>query len=345
MQQTIWMEISSLIKKVVVDFTGSPLLADLTMTIIGVIGILMVILAFATILVWMERKVCGIMQMRYGPNRVGPFGIFQSIADTVKLITKEDIVPAQVSYKMWAMAPILLFTAAMTTYAVIPFDNGLVLADMNVGMLIFFAIGSQGTLALLMASWSSKNKLALIGGMRSVAQMISYEIPLVFAVLGVVMITGSMKLSDIVKAQEGLWFIVTQPVAFVIYMIAATAECNRTPFDLVECESELVAGPYTEYSGMRFAYFFMSEYTSLVVASCIATTVFLGGWHGPFLPGWVWFFIKVFAMIFVFMWFRWTFPRLRMDQLMSFSWKILLPLALANIIVTGIGLWLFFPVG
>jgi NADH-quinone oxidoreductase subunit H len=345
MQQSMWLEIGRLIKKVVLDCSGSLLLADAVVAIVGVIGILSLILVFALILVYMERKVCAFMQMRYGPNRVGPYGIFQTIADTIKLLTKEEIKPALVSSKMWALAPILLFMAAMTTYAVIPFDAGLVLADLNIGIFFFVAVASQATLPMLMAGWSSNNKLSLIGGMRSVAQMLSYEIPLVFSILGVVMIAGSMKMSDIVKAQDGLWFIVTQPVAFVIYMIAATAETNRTPFDLVECESELVAGPFTEYSGMRWSYFFMSEYASMVAASCVAATLFLGGWHGPWLPGWIWFFIKVFAMIFVFMWFRWTFPRLRMDQLMSFGWRILLPLSLANIIVTGIGLWLFFPLG
>lgn len=345
MQQSIWTEISRLIKQAVLNASGSSLLADAVMALVGVVGILSLILVFALILVYMERKVCAFMQMRYGPNRLGPYGIFQTIADTIKLITKEEIKPAQVSTIMWSLAPILLFMAAMTAYAVIPFDSGLVLADLNIGIFFFLAVASQATLPMLMAGWSSNNKLSLIGGMRACAQMLSYEIPLVFSVLGVVMITGSMKMSDIVKAQEGLWFIFTQPVAFVIYMIAATAETNRTPFDLVECESELVAGPFTEYSGMRWSYFFMAEYASMVGASCVAATLFLGGWQGPFLPGWIWFFIKVFAMIFVFMWFRWTFPRLRVDQLMSFGWRILLPLSLANIIVTGIGLWLFFPLG
>lgn len=343
MQQSIWTEIASLIKQCVVGLTGSAVLAETVVAVVGVVGILSLILVFALILVYMERKVCAFMQMRLGPNRVGPYGILQTVADTLKLLTKEEIKPAQVSTIMWSLAPILLFMSAMTAYAVIPFDAGLVLADLNIGIFFFLAVTSQSTLTMLMAGWSSNNKLSLIGGMRSCAQMLSYEIPLVFSILGVVMIAGSLKMSEIVKAQEGLWFIVTQPVAFIIYMIAATAETNRTPFDLVECESELVAGPFTEYSGMRWAYFFMSEYASLVGASCVAATLFLGGWHGPFLPGWVWFFIKVFALIFVFMWFRWTFPRLRVDQLMSFGWRILLPLSLANIIVTGLGLWLFFP--
>lgn len=323
--------------------TGSAWAADLLLTFIGIICILSIILTAALVLVYVERKVCAFMQMRYGPNRVGPYGILQTVADIIKLMNKEDIRPALVSPVLWALAPILLFVASMTSYAVIPFDAGTIFVDLNIGVFYFVAVSSLATLPLLMAGWASNNKYALVGGMRTVAQMISYEIPMVLALLGVVMIVGSMKMSDIVKAQEDLWFIVTQPVAFVIYVIAATAETNRAPFDLVEAESELVAGPFTEYSGMRWAYFFLAEYAAMVAASSIAATIFLGGWNGPFLPGWIWFFLKVSGMIFLFMWFRWTFPRLRVDHLMSFGWRILLPLSLANIVVTGIGLWLFFP--
>lgn len=340
---SIWAVLGRALKRAVLEATGSPWVADFVHTLVGVVCILTLILLSALILVYVERKVCAWMQMRLGPNRLGPYGIFQTIADIIKLMTKEDIKPEMVSGLMWAMAPILMFTVVMTTYAVIPFDDGVIFADLNIGIFFFLAVGAQATLPILMAGWASNNKFAMVGGMRAVAQMVSYEIPLVFSILGVVMITGSMKMSDIVKAQEGLWFIVTQPVAFVVFVIAATAESNRAPFDLVEAESELVAGPFVEYSGMRFAYFFLAEYASMVGASCIAATLFLGGWHGPWLPGWIWFFIKVSAMIFLFMWFRWTFPRIRVDQLMSFGWKVLLPLSVANILVTGVGLWLFFP--
>ena len=340
---SIWFDLGQLLQQLVLEFTGMPWLASLAQTLLGIVGIFAVVMLAALILVYLERKVCAWMQMRIGPNRLGPFGIFQSLADALKLLTKEDIRPAQVSGKMWALAPVLMFMVVIVTYAVIPFDVGVIFADLNIGIFFFVAVSAQTTLPLLMAGWSSNNKFSLIGGMRTVAQMISYEIPLVFSILGVVMITGSMKMSDIVKAQESLWFIVTQPVAFVVYVIAATAEANRAPFDLVEAESELVAGPFTEYSGMRWAYFFLAEYASMVGASCIAATLFLGGWQGPWLPGWIWFFIKVSAMIFLFMWFRWTFPRIRIDQLMAFGWKVLLPLSVANILVTGIGLWLFFP--
>lgn len=338
-----WAQVGQGLKKWVTAMSGSVWATDLFLTFIGIVCILSIILTAALVLVYVERKVCAFMQMRYGPNRVGPYGILQTVADIIKLMNKEDIRPALVSPVLWAIAPILLFVASMTSYAVIPFDAGTIFVDLNIGVFYFVAVSSLATLPLLMAGWASNNKYALVGGMRTVAQMISYEIPMVLALLGVVMIVGSMKMSDIVKAQEDLWFIVTQPIAFVIYVIAATAETNRAPFDLVEAESELVAGPFTEYSGMRWAYFFLAEYAAMVAAACIAATLFLGGWNGPFLPGWIWFFLKVSVMIFLFMWFRWTFPRLRVDHLMSFGWRILLPLSLANIVVTGIGLWLFFP--
>lgn len=340
---SLWIQLGRLLKQAALETTGIPWVAELVHTVLGIVGILSVILLSALVLVYLERKVCAWMQMRLGPNRLGPYGIFQTIADIIKLMTKEDIEPKLVSHWMWALAPVLMFTVVMTTYAVIPFDAGVIFADLNIGIFFFVAVGAQATLPLLMAGWSSNNKYALVGGMRTVAQMISYEIPLVFSLLGVVMITGSLKMSDIVRAQEGLWFIVTQPVAFVVFVIAATAEANRAPFDLVEAESELVAGPFVEYSGMRFAYFFLAEYASMVAASCIAATLFLGGWQGPWLPGWIWFFLKVSAMILLFMWFRWTFPRFRVDHLLSFGWKVLLPLSVANILITGIGLWLFFP--
>lgn len=316
-------------------------LVDLLMTVVGICGIFAVIFGSALILVWAERKVCAFMQMRIGPNCLGPCGVFQSIADMLKLLTKEDIQPQGVDKKAWALAPVILFLPAVAVYAVFPFDKGAVFSDLSIGIFYFIAVSSQATLPFLMAGWSSNNKYSMLGGMRVVAQMISYEIPLVFSLLGVVMIVGSMRMSDIVAAQSDVWFVFLQPVAFIIYVIAATAETNRTPFDLVEAESELVAGPFTEYSGMRYAFFFLAEYTNLLAVSAIATTLFLGGWHGPWLPGWLWFFLKTCLMIFVFMWFRWTFPRLRIDQLMSFGWKVLLPLALGNVVVTGIGIYVY----
>lgn len=319
---------------------GLPWLTDVVMLAVQIGAIFLIISASAVVLVYAERKVSAFMQMRVGPNRVGPWGILQTTADMLKLLSKEDIAPRAAERRVWALAPVLLFVPAVAAYAVLPLDAGLAFADLNIGIFYFVAISSQATLPFLMAGWASNNKYALLGGMRTVAQMISYEIPLVFSLLGVVMLTGSMKMSDIVNAQKDYWFILIQPVAFLVYVIAATAETNRTPFDLVEAESEIIAGPFTEYSGMRWSLFFLSEYANLVAVSAIAATLFLGGWQGPWLPGWLWFTIKVVIMVYIFMWFRWTFPRIRVDQLMSFGWKGLLPLALANVAVTGVGLYI-----
>ncbi len=324
---------------------GHPGLVDLSMIVIGIGAILGIILTSVIFLVYAERKVSAYMQMRVGPNRVGPFGLLQTVADMLKLLSKEDIRPAGVEKWIWGLAPLLLFIPAVAAYAVLPLDDGLVFADLNIGIFYFIAISSQVTLPFLMAGWASNNKYALLGGMRTVAQMISYEIPLVFSLLGVVMLVGSMRLGDIVAAQKGMWFIVLQPLAFLVYTIAATAETNRTPFDLVEAESEIIAGPFTEYSGMRWSFFFLAEYANLVAVSAIATTIFLGGWNGPWLPGWLWFVLKTIFMIYVFMWFRWTFPRLRVDQLMSFGWKVLLPVALANVVITGVGIYIYARIG
>jgi len=235
-----------------------------------------------------------------------------------------------------------LFVPSALAYAFFPFDNGAIFADVNVGIFLLIAISSQSVLPFFMGGYASNSKYAYIGGMRTVAQMLSYEAPMVFSLLGIVMISGSLKMSDIVAAQgEHVWFILLQPIAFVIFLITATAETNRTPFDLVEDESEIVAGPFAEYSGMRWALFFLAEYANLLAVSILATTFFLGGWQGPFLPGVLWFGIKVLVMVFVFMWFRWTFPRTRIDQMLAFSWKVLLPLAILNMMFTGIGVYLY----
>lgn len=330
-----------MLRQFIASLHGGPSwLTDAAMLLVQIGAIFAVIMTSAIVLVYAERKVSAFMQMRVGPNRVGPFGLLQTTADMLKLLSKEDIVPRAAERRVWALAPVLLFVPAVAAYAVLPFDAGLIFADLNIGIFYFVAISSQVTLPFLMAGWASNNKYALLGGMRTVAQMISYEIPLVFSLLGVVMLTGSMKMSDIVAAQGDYWYVLIQPAAFLVYVIAATAETNRTPFDLVEAESEIVAGPFTEYSGMRWSLFFLAEYANLVAVSAIAATLFLGGWQGPWLPGWLWFTIKVVAMIYLFMWFRWTFPRLRVDQLMSFGWKGLLPLALANITVTGVGIYI-----
>lgn len=315
---------------------GTFLQADLATIIIGVALILGFVQVNALILVWLERKVAGHMQLRLGPMEVGPHGLLQTIADGVKLVAKELITPRVADKPLFYLAPIIVFMPVLVAFVVVPFSEGLVVRDLNVGVLLIFAFAALTTLSILMAGWSANNKYALLGAARSVAQSIAYEIPMLLAVIPVVMMAGSFRLSDIVEAQSPLPYILLQPVAFLLYFIAGVAETNRAPFDLPEAESELVAGFHTEYSGMRFALFFLAEYSNMFIVSAIATSLFLGGWKGPVLPGLVWFLIKCYALVFVLMWFRWTFPRVRFDQLMNFCWKILIPIALINIIATAV---------
>lgn len=331
------------IREILFLVLGNETLVDIFMKFVGIGAAIGVILTAAIVLTYAERKVCALIQVRLGPNRVGGrFGVLQPIADMLKLMSKEDIIPLGCDRIVWALSPMLLFIPSALVYAFFPFDKGAIFADVNVGIFLLLAISSQSVLPFLMGGYASNSKYAYIGGMRTVAQMLSYEAPMVFSLLGIVMISGSLKMSDIVAAQgEHVWFVFLQPIAFVIFLITATAETNRTPFDLVEDESEIVAGPFTEYSGMRWALFFLAEYANLLSVSILATTFFLGGWQGPFLPGVVWFWLKVLAMVFVFMWFRWTFPRTRIDQMLAFSWKVLLPLAIVNIMFTGIGVYLY----
>jgi NADH-quinone oxidoreductase subunit H len=303
---------------------------------------LLLTVAYLTLL---ERKVVARIQVRVGPTRVGPAGLLQPIADGIKLLLKEDIVPTEADRHIYILAPALSLAAAFATFAVIPFGDviqifgrriSLSIADVNVGILYVFAISSLGVYGIIFGAWASNSKYPLIGGLRSAAQMVSYELCLAFSVIGVLMITGSMSLSDVVDGQSRLWFILLQPVGFLIFLIASFAEVNRLPFDLPEAENELVGGFHTEYSSMKFAMFFLGEYGNMVTASAMVTTLYLGGWHGPFLPPVVWFLIKVFVLLFFFVWVRGTLPRFRYDQLMKFGWKVLLPLSIANIIATGV---------
>jgi len=304
-------------------------------TIVGLIGVLVFVVFNALILTWAERKVAGHMQRRIGPKEVGPYGLIQPIADAIKLLGKEILTPREVDRPLYYLAPILIFVPVLVSFIVIPFDASLQVKDINVGILVILAFSSLSVFSILMAGWGSNNKYALIGAIRSVAQNIAYEIPLLLALLPVIMIAGSFSLKTIVEAQKGLWFVVYQPLAFCIYFISAVAETNRTPFDLPEAESELVAGYHTEYSGMRFALFFLAEYTNIFIVSAIAVTFFLGGYQGPFLPGIIWFLLKSYLLVFVIMWLRWTYPRVRFDQLLNISWKALIPLAFINLLITG----------
>ncbi|HTN44391.1 MAG TPA: NADH-quinone oxidoreductase subunit NuoH [Nitrospiria bacterium] len=318
------------------------------------IGVVMVtVLLHVAYLTYFERKILGWMQDRMGPMEVGYHGLLQPIADGLKLFFKEDIVPAQANKIIFTLAPILVLVPALIGFAVIPFGRDTIsifgltfrpfVTDINIGILYILAFASIGAYGVLLGGWASNNKYSLLGGLRSAAQVISYELSLGLAIVGVLLMAGSLSLVKITEAQGGgllHWFILPQFVAFVIYLISAIAETNRLPFDLPEAESELVAGFFTEYSGMRFAFFFLAEYANMILVSCIATILFLGGWHAPFealgfIPPILWFVIKVYFFLFFYIWIRGTLPRLRYDQLMMFGWKVMIPLALANILVTS----------
>ena len=316
---------------------GEQTVYTVTRLLLGLAGVLGLVLFNALILVWAERKVAGHMQRRIGVKEVGPFGLIQSLADAIKLLGKELITPDKVDRPLYYMAPILIFVPALVSFVVIPFGAGLQVWDVNVGILVILAFSSLGVLSILIAGWGSNNKYSLIGAVRSVAQNVAYEIPILLSLLPVVFITGTLSMKEIVEAQRGGWFIYShwQILAFIIYFIAAVAESNRTPFDLPEAESELIAGFHTEYTGMRFALFFLAEYTNVLIVCSIATTFFLGGYLGPVLPGFLWFLIKTYLLVFVVLWFRWTFPRVRFDQLLNFSWKVLIPLSFLNLLFTG----------
>ena len=309
--------------------------------IVIVFAILLLVVAYMT---YVERKVMGRIQVRLGPMRVGFHGLLQPIADGIKLMFKEDVIPREANRWVFVAAPMMTLIPAIASFAIIPFGDSvsvlgvsvdLVIADVNVGILYFFALSSLGVLGFVMAGWSSNSKYSLLGGLRASAQMISYELTLGLSVVGVIMLAGSLSLVDIVDAQAKVPFILLQPLGFALFMVAGFAEVNRAPFDLPEAETELVAGYHTEYSSMKFAMFFMSEYAAMITISALASTLFLGGWRGPLLPPVVWFLVKTFFFLFVFIWVRATFPRLRYDQLMDYGWKVLLPLALANILITA----------
>lgn len=303
-------------------------LVSLTLLIGGLVTLL--------IYTYFERKVVGRMQDRIGPNRVGPLGLLQPIADVIKILIKEDITPSMAHRWVHTLAPILIVPPVFLVLAVIPFGRGMVGADLNIGFLYIIAVSSTATIAIFMAGWGSRNKYALLGALRAVAQIISYEIPQVLSVVGVLILTGSLSMVSIVEAQRPVWFVFLQPIAFLIFLIASVAEINRTPFDLPEAESELVAGYHIEYSGLKFAMFYLAEYLGPLVISAIAVTLFLGGWQGPLLPPYIWFFLKALLIVFAIVWIRSTLPRLRVDQLMNFAWKFLVPLALANLLMAGL---------
>jgi NADH-quinone oxidoreductase subunit H len=309
--------------------------------------IINVVLLMFAYLTWVERKVIGRMQRRYGPNRAGPFGLLQPIADLVKLIRKESFVPTAGIDVLYLGAPVLSAFTALAAFAVIPFGPGWevqgyditgYVANVSISLILVFALGSVGIYGFIVGGWASESKYSLLGSMRTCAQLVSYEVSLALSVLGIVVMAGSLSLVEIVDGQaDWSWYVIPQVVGFVVFLIAGTAETNRAPFDLPEAETELVAGYHTEYSGMRWGLFQMAEYVNLIMLSALATTLFLGGWHGPWDDwlGPLWFLLKVAVMIFVFIWLRTTLPRLRYDQLMRFGWKVLLPVATLNALVTA----------
>jgi NADH-quinone oxidoreductase subunit H len=306
--------------------------------------VLVLLLLLAAYLVWVERKFLARLQIRYGPNRAGKFGLLQPIADVVKMMTKEDTVPDGAERTIFLFAPAVVAATALLMFAVIPFGPDialwgkripLVITDLNIGILFVFALSSLGVYGVALGGWASNSKYSLLGAIRGAAQMISYELSLGLSLVPVIMLARSFSMVDIVQAQEQYPFVLVQPVAFAIFVISAMAESKRIPFDLPEAENELVAGYHTEYSGMRFGLFFLGEYVSMQVLGAIVAVLFLGGWRGPFLPPVVWLFIKIMFVVLIMIWVRGTLPRLRYDQLMALGWKVLIPLALVNIMVTG----------
>jgi NADH-quinone oxidoreductase subunit H len=308
-----------------------------------IINLLLLTFAYST---WLERKVLGRMQLRYGPNRAGPFGLLQPIADLVKLIRKESFFPAAAIDVPYILDPIVATFKDLDAFSVIPFGSGCevwgyeiagVVADVPISLILIFALGSVGIYGFIVGGWASESKYSLLGSMRTCAQLVSYEVSLALSVLGVVLMAESLSLTEIVARQNGeLWYVVPQFVGFLCFLIAGIAETNRPPFDLPEAETELVAGYHTEYSGMRFGLFSMAEYVNMITLSALAVTLFFGGWSGPFLPSPIWFVLKLAVFLFVFIWLRATLPRLRYDQLMRFGWKVLLPVATLNAVVTAL---------
>jgi NADH-quinone oxidoreductase subunit H len=330
---------------------------------LGLVLVVFVLLLLASAaMVYAERKVAALIQQREGPNRVGPLGLLQPFADVIKLMFKEELRPGGADAVLFLLAPVISAAAAFAAFAVVPFGAAttffglleeplkLQVADVNVAVLVVFAITSMSVYGIVLAGWSSNSKYSLLGGLRSASQMISYELPYGLALASVLVLANSLSLTRIVDAQAGYWFgfvpkwfVFLQPVGFLIFMTAGVAETNRAPFDFPEAEQELVAGYHTEYSSMAFAMFFLAEYINMVTVSAVATDLFLGGWHGPFLPaslGWIWFLLKTSALLFFYIWMRWTLPRYRYDQLMQFGWKLLLPLAVLNLLVTAAGVLL-----
>ncbi len=310
-------------------------MSDSTQHMVTLFGVLFSVLTIGSMLIWLERRLLALWQERYGPNRVGPFGLLQVLADVIKLLAKEDWIPPFADKVVFIIAPAVIMVVVLMSFTVVPFAPGIGVVDMNIGLLFFLAMSSMGVYSVALAGWASNSKYSFLGGLRSIAQMLSYEVFMGLSLMGVVMLAGSFNLRDIVEAQRGCWFIVPQCIGFVVFFIAGIAETHRLPFDLPEAESELVAGFHSEYSGMKFGMFFAGEYLAVTLISALSTALFFGGWLGPVLPPLAWFLIKTFVLICFFILLRASFPRPRYDQLMAFGWKVMLPLSLLNLVVTG----------
>ena len=314
--------------------------AYITAAVVGIVAVIAFAMTMVIVFIYVERRLLGRFQIRTGPNRLGPEGIFQPFATAAKLLLKEDVVPDKADKLLHWLAPIIVFAPVLMLFAVVPIFGGAIFTDLNIGIVYIVAISSVSVVGIYMAGWASNNKYALIGALRTVAQMVSYELPVVLSIIGVILMVGSLSMNQIVESQN-IPFILLQPLGFVIFFIGSLAEMNRSPFDLLEADSEIVAGYHIEYSGMKFALFYMGEYGHSVAYSAIIATLFLGGWQGPLLPPIIWFLIKMMAVFFVIVWIRATLPRLRVDQLMAFAWKCLLPMAVINLFVIAAEvLWL-----
>jgi len=302
---------------------------------VSIVGVLLVSLSLAGGLIWVERRLLALWQDRYGPNRVGPFGLLQVVADGIKILFKEDWIPPFADKTVFVLAPAIVMVAVLMSYTVLPITPKIFVSDLNIGLLFFLGMSSLGVYSVVLAGWASDNKYSLLGGLRAAAQMLSYEVFMGLSLMGVVLLAGSFDLRDIVNAQEKVWFVIPQFLGFALFLVAGVAETRRLPFDLPEAESELIAGYHSEYSGMKFGMFFIGEYLGVILISAMITVLFFGGWHGPVLPPLVWFLIKTFFFIGFFVLMRAALPRPRFDQLMSWGWKVMLPLTLANLLVTG----------
>ena len=311
-------------------------MADIIIKIIIILAILIVMLSIAAGLIYVERRLLALWQDRYGPNRVGPFGLLQVLADTIKILMKEDWIPSFADKPVFIFAPTIVMISVLMTFAVIPFAPSIFVSDMNVGLLFFLAMSSLGAYSIVLAGWSSNNKYSLLGALRGSAQMITYEVFMGLSLMGIVILNGTLSLKGIVEAQAGIWNVIPQFIGFVVFLIAGVAETHRLPFDIPEAESELVAGFHSEYSGMKFGMFFVGEYLGITLISALIVTFYFGGWLGfAFLPPYIWFLLKMFVFIGFFILLRASLPRPRYDQLMEYGWKILLPLVLLNLLVTG----------